>query len=137
MTASFLTSTAGQGRYRWTLIAFAFAGLLISGLVVWQLYEMTPARWCVLAKQGSPELATGCFNVLLKLLDIKDHALMMLIGVLALTIIAVVAVALGVRISGAAPGGFSVDVGAEKTTVASEGGTATIDTPPAAREADR
>lgn len=125
-------SQPGHGRYRWTILAFAAAGFLIAGLVVWQLMETTPARWCVLAKQGSPELATGCFNVLLKLLEIKDHALMMLIGVLAITIISIVVVALGVRINGAGPGGFSVDVGADKTKVSDGENEAVIPTPPSA-----
>lgn len=107
----------GQGRFHLTIISFALAGIIITALVAWQLYETNPGRWCALALNGSPEMTSGCYQVLLKLLDIKQTSLMMLIGTLVLTILSVVAVALGVRIAGTAPGGFNIDVGADKTTI--------------------
>jgi len=124
-------SEAGRGRYRWTIFAFALAGALLSALVTWQLYELTPARWCAVAMNGSPEVTSGCFATLLRLLEIKDHALMMLIATLALTIMSVVAVALGVRIKAEGPGGMNVDVSADNTTVSSGDSTLTLPTPPA------
>ena len=121
---------ASPSRFRWTIIAFALAGVVITALVAWQLYETSPGRWCALAANGSPEMTSGCFQVLLKLLDLKETSLMLLIGALVLTILSIVAVALGVRLSGAAPGGFSVDVGADKTTITSGEAEATVPTPP-------
>jgi len=121
----------GHGRYRWTIFAFALAGLLNAALVAWQLYETTPARWCGVVINGSPEMTTGCFSLLLKLLELKDHALMMLISVLALTILSVVAVALNVRIKAEGPGGLNVDVGSDKTVVTAAESSVTVPTPPA------
>jgi hypothetical protein len=114
-------------RFRWTVLAFVAAGILVSALVVWQLYETTPARWCAIALQGTNE---GCFTVLLKLLEIKDHAVIGLLAILGLTVLSLVAVALGVNIKAAGPGGTSVDIGADDTTITTPDASVTLPTPP-------
>lgn len=115
---------------RWTLIAFGLAGLFISGLVIWQLVELRPAYWCILAKAGSPDQASGCAGMMLKLLEIKDHAIVILLCTLALIVVSVLVVALGVKVEADGPGGFSVDIGADKTTISDGKSEATIPTPP-------
>lgn len=124
-------SLAGAGRMRFLIIAFALAGFLIAALVTWQLFETNPARWCAIAANGSPEITTGCYQVLLKLLEIKQTSLVMLISVLGLTILSLTAVALGVRIKAEGVGGMNVDVGPNTTTVATPDTTVTLPTPPA------
>lgn len=116
---------------RWILIAFALCGLLIATLVVWQLAETTPARWCVIAKAGSPDEGASCLAILLKLLEIKQWAVLALLTILGLTVLSVVVVALGVKINANGPGGFAVDVSADQTTVSSGDNIAVIPTPPA------
>ena len=123
-------AVSGHGRYRWTLIAFALAGLLVAAFAGWQLAETTPARWCGLAQATSPEGTTACLTVLLKVLEIKDHAVILLLSTLALTVLSVVVVALGVKLTGEGPGGFRVDVSADETQIQANGGSVTIPTPP-------
>jgi hypothetical protein len=125
----------GKGRFRWTVLAFIFAWLLVSGLVVWQLYETTPARWCAVALQGSPEVTTGCYSVLLKLLDIKDHAVLYLMIILGITTMSLTVIALGVGIKASAPGGTSVDIGAENTQITTPDASVTVPTPPTENQA--
>lgn len=117
--------------FRWTLLAFVLAGGLIAALVVWQLLETSPTRWCILAN----DTGNTCQPILLRLLDIKDHSLMGLLTILGLTVLSVVVVALGVKVQGTGPGGITVDIESEKTTVSTEPGTTTtatveVKTPP-------
>jgi hypothetical protein len=119
-----------KSRYAWTLIAFAAAGLLMAGLVIWQLIESSPGVWCHIADSTDTNLRGACLSVLLKLLDLKDHALMGLLTILGITVVSVVAVALGVKISAAGPGGTNVSVGSEKTIVDNGDAKVEIPTPP-------
>jgi hypothetical protein len=123
-----------QSRYAQMLLAFIFVTLLISGLAVWQLHESTPTRWCVLAQGTSSDQANACLQVLLKLLDIKDHAVIGLLVILGLLVTAVVVVALGVRVAGSAPGGVSVDVSSSETKVQAGDTTVAVPTPPSGEE---
>lgn len=119
-----------KSRYGWTIIAFIIAGVFISGLVIWQLFETQPAYWCAIADQSSEGLRTACYNVLLRLLDIKDHTIVGLLTILGITVASVVAVALGVRIVAGGPGGTNVNVGADETRVRNGDLDMTIPTPP-------
>lgn len=125
-----MTSNKDSMRFRWVVYAFVGALLVITGLFAWQMYDLTPARWCAVAATGSPEIATGCFNVLIKLLDIKDHAVMALAGITGLTVLSLAAVALGVRIGFSGPAGLSANVGAETTTVTDGSSVVEVPTPP-------
>lgn len=118
-------------RFRWVVVAFMAAGIVMTAMLGWQLYDLTAARWCVLAKQGSPDLATGCVTMLVKLLDLKDHVLIGLLGIVGLSVLSLAAVALGVRLGFTGPGGLSANVGADKTTVTDGQATVTLPTPPA------
>jgi hypothetical protein len=119
------------GRLRWFIVAFCLSGALMAGLLAWQLAETSPARWCVLAKQGSPEMATSCVTILMKLLEIKDHVVIGLLGIVGLSVLSLAVVALGVRLGVAGPGGLSANIGAETTTVRSGDSSVTVPTPPA------
>lgn len=119
------------GRLRWVVLAFVMAGLLVSGLMVWQLYETTPARWCAVAMTGSPEITTGCYTLLMRLLDIKDHVVLGLMTILGLTVASLTAIALGLNIKVAGPAGTSVDIGVDDTKVTTPDTSVTFPTPPA------
>lgn len=118
--------------FRWTLIAFALCGALIASLVIWQLWELTPTRWCALAENTAGDTnSNACLAALLRILDLKDHALIGLMVILGITVVSVVVVALKVNVKGSGPGGFEVDIGADQTVVRNhEGDQARIPTPP-------
>lgn len=119
--------------FRWTLVAFALCGGLIAALVVWQLWELTPQRWCALAENTAGDVnSNACLSALLRILDLKDHALIGLLVILGITVVSVVVVALKVNVKGSGPGGFEVDIGADETQVREPdtGASVTIPTPP-------
>lgn len=119
-----------KSRYGWTIIAFVLAGLFVGALVVWQLFETSPSVWCALADNGTENLRGACLSVLLKLLEVKDHALIGLIVILGITVLSVVAVALRLKISASGPGNTHIDVGADQTRIEADGADVTIPTPP-------
>jgi uncharacterized membrane protein required for colicin V production len=119
-----------KSRYGWTLVAFALAAFTVAAFVGWQLYETAPRAWCALAEATSPENTNACLAVLLKLIDMKDHALIGLMSILGITVVSILAVALGLRISAAGPGATSINVGASDTTVQNEDVSLTVPTPP-------
>jgi peptidoglycan/LPS O-acetylase OafA/YrhL len=94
----------------WMIVAFCLSGALMTAILVWQLLETTPARWCVLANKGSPEFATGCIAILMRLLDIKDHVVIGLLVIVGLSVLSLAAVALGVRLQLSTPGGLSANI---------------------------
>lgn len=114
------------GRARWFIIAFLVFGIIMTVMLGWQLFETTPARWCVMAKQGSPELASGCVTILMKLLEIKDHVVIGLLGITGLSVLGLAAVALGLRFVVSGPGGLNANIGADRGTTT----TVTVETPP-------
>lgn len=119
-----------KSRYGWTIIAFVLAGLLVSGLVIWQLYETSPRIWCQIAEGDAEAVRGACLAILLKLLDLKDHAVIGLLTILGITVVSLVAVALGLKISAGGPGNTHVDIGADETRIESSGADVTIPTPP-------
>ncbi|MGN6819307.1 MAG: hypothetical protein ACTHJR_11625 [Sphingomonas sp.] len=116
-------------RYRWTIIAFVFAGFISAAFAGWQLFETSPRVWCVLAKEGSAETRAACLSVLLRLLDIKDHAVIGLLVILGLTILSVVVVALGVKLKGHGPGDLGFDIDRDDDTQTVRAGDATVTGP--------
>jgi ABC-type cobalamin transport system permease subunit len=98
-------------RFRWIVLAFVFAGLAVAGLLIWQLYETSPARWCYIANANG--IQEGCFQVLIKLIEVKDHAITGLLAILGATVLSVVAVTLKVRIDVTGPAGTGGRFGSE------------------------
>lgn len=82
----------------------------MSGLLVWQLWDVTPARWCAIA-QATDERANVCVAILLRLLDLKDHVVLGLLSIVGLTVLALAVVALNVRIGATGPAGIGVNIG--------------------------
>lgn len=106
-----------QRALAWTLWAFVAAAFVVVGLLSWQLFGLTPERWCGIARNASSPDAIArlgaCINVLTQLLAIKDHTVIGLLILLGVMVLGVVAVALGVRVSANAPGGVGIDVSAD------------------------
>lgn len=103
--------TPKQGtNFRWTLVAFVAAGLLMAGLVIWQIAALSPRLYCALDGK------VDCTPILIALLGNKDHALIASFTILGLVVLCIVVVALGVNIKAAGPGGTSVDIGEKSQT---------------------
>lgn len=96
-------------KFRWVILAFIFAGLLVSGLLIWQLYETQPSMWCAVADVNEVS-AEGCFELLLGLINVKDHAIIGLLFILGVTVLSVVAVTLRVRLDLDGPGGTGANI---------------------------
>ena len=114
------TVTPKKGRnFRWTILAFVLCGLLMAGLAIWQLAGLSPSLYCRI--DGKQD----CTQLLIALLGVKDNALIATFMILGLTVLSVVAVALGVSVKATGPGGTSVDIGhdpnAPPPTVISQG----------------
>ena len=122
-----------NGRLRWFIVAFVASGVVTMLMLGWQLYETTPARWCVMAKQGSPDLEGSCLAIRLKLLEIKSNVVLGLLAIVGLSVLSLAAVALGVRLGLSGPGGLSANIGSDKTTVSNGESSVTVPTPPADR----
>ncbi len=105
------------GRLRWFVIAFLVAGTLMSGLLAWQLSETSPAKWCIIAKAGSPQAADSCVSMLMKLLEIKDHVVIGLLIIVGLSVLSLAAVALNVKLGINGPGGLSANIDSESVNV--------------------
>ena len=97
-------------KFRWVVLAFAAAGFLVAGLLIWQLSETSPGKWCAVAEVNDIS-ATGCFQLLLALVQIKDHAIVGLLTILGVTVISVVAVTLKLHINVEGPGDVGLNVG--------------------------
>ena len=97
-------------KFRWVIVAFALCGFLVAGLLIWQLMETSPAKWCAVANVNEIS-ASGCFQLLLSLVEVKDHAIIGLLTILGITVIAVVAVTLKLKIQAEGPGGTGINVG--------------------------
>jgi hypothetical protein len=121
-----------QSRFRWVVLAFIAYGLLTGALLVWQLMATTPTKWCAIAENN--DINQGCFTLLLRILDIKDHTIIGLLLIMGLTALSVVAVTLKVRMDAEGPGGIKAKIGADTTTVEptpNGESSVEIDTPPA------
>lgn len=119
-----------NGRFKWTILAFILAIIFVGGVLIWQLFETKPERWCQIAESAAPENINACLAVLVKLIDVKDHVLIGVTGTLALTVLSLAVVALGVRLSGSGPGGTSVNISEKDTTISTPDASVTVPTPP-------
>ncbi|MBO9380233.1 hypothetical protein GG804_26055 [Sphingomonas histidinilytica] len=102
--------------FRWTVWVILIGALAMGATLVWQLYGLTPARWCVVpinaAKMaGARPIAEDCTTIVLRLLDLKDHAITGLLIVLGLSFVAMVVTLLGARINFNGPGGIGGSIG--------------------------
>lgn len=122
---------SAEKQFRWVVYAFVASGLMVVGLLAWQLVDMTPAKWCAIAVQGTPEIATACVAVLVKLLELKQNVALGLLIIMGLSILSLAAVALRVRIGFSGPGGLSANVGADTTTITDGQAVVKVPTPPA------
>lgn len=127
-----MVTVTEHGRVRWFVIAFLMAGFFMSALLVWQLWDVTPARWCAIA-QSQNEVQAACLSILLKLLDLKNNVVIGLLAIVGISVLSLAVVALRIRIDAAGPGGLTANIGADKTVISDTDGLSTVEipTPPA------
>jgi len=105
------TQPKTQKHVLWTIFVFLFLCAFIVGLIVWQFWGLTPNNWCMVAKLGDKADPSACFNVLIKLLDLKDHIVVGLTATLAVIIVSLAVVVLKIYVKAGGPGGLNLDVG--------------------------
>lgn len=118
--------------FKWTIIAFGLFSLAILGIIIWQLDQTSPGRYCGLAQVTSPEGSNACVSLLLKILEVKGNVLYAMTAIIGVVIIAltVVAVGVGVKVS-ASTTGLNVDIDQVNTTVTDNAGSSVVvPTPP-------
>jgi hypothetical protein len=102
--------------FNWTVAAIIVGGLIMGALLFWQLHGLTPSRWCGVALgaaklAGEMHLVDGCRDIILRLLDLKDHAIIGLLGVVGLSFLVMVVMTFKARITFSGPGGVGGSVG--------------------------
>lgn len=97
----------------WTIYVFLMLSLFVSGLIVWQLWGLTPENWCLLAKMGDKTDPMACFNTLVRLLDVKDHIVIGVLATQAIIVICLAVVVLNLDLKASGPGGVQIDVGSD------------------------
>lgn len=112
------------------MIMFVITMIFLGGMLWWQIDATAPGYWCKLAADTTPENSTGCFQVLLKLVDVKDNTITGLMVILGLAVAGLISVALGLNIKASGPGGTSVDINERETKIDTDETSVTIPTPP-------
>jgi hypothetical protein len=98
-----MTTAKAESAVRWNVIALAFAGPALLGVIVWIIYYLTPARWCGALIGAAKEAripAPECTSILIQLLRIHRDAVWILGGTLGLVIIAIGLAATGMSLRG-------------------------------------
>lgn len=113
--------------FHWTVAAIIFGGFAMGLILVWQLWGLTPGRWCVVAINAAKmtnmrPTAEDCTTIILRLLDLKDHAIVGLLGVIGLSFLVMVVTLFKAKISFSGPGGVGGSVGGGEMDI-----TGTID----------
>lgn len=97
----------------WSTLAVLAAGPMLMAILAWQLYTLQPAHWCniqVVSEKALGLRSEDCSAILLKLLELKDHAVLGLLMVLGLSYITLIVRAVGATIKWTGPGGISGEV---------------------------
>lgn len=102
----------------WRSLFFYIMAFTTTGMLIWQLKLLEPPeKWC------AEKRIDVCYAGLIRNLDIRDHAIMGLIVVLAVVVIGSMVVTYKLAVSaGGGADGFHVDVHQDKTTVTTPGG---------------
>jgi len=111
----------------WRSLFFYLMALSVMVLLIWQLWLLEPPeKWCPAKRLDI------CFTAYTKNLEIRDHAIIGLMAVLAVVVIGSMVISYGLRVSADGPGGVHVDVQQDKTTVTTPAATMTVPTTPPA-----
>jgi len=103
---------------KWTAWAIIFGSLAMGAMLIWQLYGLVPARWCAVSissakMSGTRPVAEDCTTIILRLLDLKDHAIIGLLGVIGLSFLVMVVTMFKARVTWTGPAGIGGSVGGE------------------------
>lgn len=102
-----------QTAIRWNILAVMLGGPAITAVLVWQLWDLTPAKYCTLvlgAAKGEADGADFYVGCIVRLLDLKDHVIIGLLAIVGISFIATVVVAIKAKVSASGPAGISITV---------------------------
>lgn len=103
--------------FNWTVGAIIGGGMFMGIMLVWQLYGLVPAKWCAVPVSASKlthqkPVIEDCVAIVLRILDLKDHAIIGLLGVIGIAFLVMVVMNFKARITFSGPGGIGGSVGA-------------------------
>ncbi len=105
-----------ESAIRWNIIAAVAGGPIITGVLIWQLWDLTPAKYCTMVLGAAKDDVHGAdfyVGCIVKLLEIKDHVLIGLLAIIGISFVSVVIVAIKGKVSATGPGGIEITVGGE------------------------
>ena len=109
-----MTGKRTENAIRWNIIAAMAGGPIITGVLIWQLWGLTPGRYCTMilgATKRDSHAADFYVGCIVKLLEIKDHVLIVLLAIIGISFVSVVIVAIKGKVSATGPGGIGITVG--------------------------
>lgn len=119
-----IRAAIGDGMSFWRNLFFYLMAFTTTGMLIWQLSLLEPPdKWC------PQKRLDVCYVTIMENLKLRDHAIIGLMGVLAVVVIGsmVVTYKLSARVQGG-PGGVNVDIHQDRTTVTTPVGTVSVPT---------
>jgi hypothetical protein len=98
----------------WTIWALAAVLPVLFAIVIWQLMGLNPELYCRMVQHEGVPPGDHCFKLLMEGLKIKGWTIWLLIGMMALFVLIVLVAAVKAVVSVAGPGGFNLNIGANK-----------------------
>lgn len=94
----------------WNIIAMAMVLPLLFGILVWQLWGLTPQNYCsILQKEGVPP-GQHCFDAIMELLKIKGITIWSIVALMGLFVIVSLVAAVKAVVSLVGPGNIKLDL---------------------------
>jgi uncharacterized membrane protein YedE/YeeE len=108
---------------------------IFGGLLIWQLRELDPKRACDMGffiASKSAELTLkdaflGCLGIYAKIIDVRDHAILGVIGILGLGYMMMMMRELRMQGEATLPGGAGIKIRSDATDAADEVADAAVD----------
>lgn len=103
--------------WQWKQAAILGAGPMLTAMVAWQLWTLDPKHWCKVATEDGFEAAQQiekletCKEMLLEILNLKDHALIGMMVILGGIIGMLTVSEFKTRLKASGPGGSSIEIG--------------------------
>lgn len=101
----------------WAVWGLILGAPVIIAMLIWQLAPLNdPVRWCSvtigIAKVAAQKpLIEDCTTIVLKLLELKDHAIVGLLLAVVIGYLVMVSMVLGAKVSWTLPGGAGGSIG--------------------------
>lgn len=101
---------ANQRPIRWTIWALAMVLPALFGILIWQLWGLSPDRYCKIVTQTGEPIGSHCFQLLMEGLKIKGWTIWLLIGMMASFVLIVLTAAVKAVVGITGPGGVGLSI---------------------------